>query len=204
MKLRIASFKTPKLLKQIKFVVLLPLLVVLSCERDDICAAVTPTTPRLLVQFFDVSDQETLKSATRLTVYGEGLVTDESGNPIEPETSSSATLAFNSNEDGIELPLIIGTEGELTTTRYIFERDTNFRLDSDDTTQSNIDIVEITYIPQFEYVSRACGFKSIFTELRVEIIDDGNTWIEAVNFPGTTLNNITVENENATHVHLFH
>ena len=98
----------------------------------------------------------------------------------------------------------IGVEGETTTTRYILEKETNLRLDTSATTESNIDILEITYVSEFVYVSRACGFKSVFTQLRISIIDDGNNWIQSFDFPDTTENNIIVENENATHLQLFH
>jgi len=191
-------------MKYLKFLVLALSVFLLTCERDDICAASTPTTPRLFIEFYDISEQENLKSVPRLTVYGEGLVTDENGNPIEPEVSSSSTLVFNSNENNVQLPLRFPTEGEETTTRYIFEKDTNGRIDDSDTTNSNIDIVEITYTPQFEYVSRACGFKSIFTELTITVVPDDDNWILANDFPNTTDSSITVENENATHVQIFH
>ncbi len=29
-----------------------------SCERDDICPESTPTTPHLVISFFDVDDQD--------------------------------------------------------------------------------------------------------------------------------------------------
>jgi hypothetical protein len=184
-------------MKNVKFLILFVAFTLLSCERDDICAESTSTTPRLLVEFFDIADNETLKSVTRLTTYSEGLVTD----PIE---ISNATLVFNTNTNGLELPLRIGVEGETTTTRYILEKETNLRLDTSATTESNIDILEITYVSEFVYVSRACGFKSVFTQLRISIIDDGNNWIQSFDFPDTTENNIIVENENATHLQLFH
>lgn len=192
-------------MKYTKIFILLISILFFTCERDDICAEDTITTPRLLLDFFDVDDSETLKSVIGLTVYGEGLVTDENGNPTEPTVTSDTTLSFNSTINNIALPLRIGIEGEETTTRYIFEMETSFRLDSDDATLSNTDIVVITYIPEFVYVSRACGFKSIFTELNITIEggDDG-AWIDETIFPDTFENTITVENENTTHVQLLH
>ncbi|RNC87112.1 MAG: hypothetical protein ED556_06720 [Winogradskyella sp.] len=178
-----------------------------TCERDDICAEGTPTTPRLLIEFFDATDTETVKSVTRLSVYAADLVTDDMGTITLPEAADSTTLIFNSNANSIELPLIIGDEGVAGSTRYFFERDTNLRLDGDTGTDSNIDIIDITYTPEFVYVSRACGFKSIFNGLQVTTNGDGSDtdeWIISIAFNGTTEGSITVENEDATHVQIFH
>ena len=143
---------------------------------------------------------------TRLSVYAEILVTDDTGVITLPESTSDATLLFNENSSSISLPLIIGNEGEETITRYFLEKDTNLRLDGDITTDSNIDILEIKYTPNFIYVSRACGFKSIFTELTAidNAGDDAIKWIENITFSNTTEISITVVNEDATHVQIFH
>ncbi|WP_179346620.1 DUF6452 family protein [Winogradskyella ursingii] len=164
-----------------------------GCERDDICAESTQTTPRLLIEFYDVTDQENLKSVTRLTAYGEGLVENP---PLE---SNDATLVFNSNVDALELPLRIGIENETSTTRFILEKDTNLRLDENEATASNVDIIEINYTNIFEYVSRACGYKSIFTDLVVTRELDEDNWIDNINIVTTT-----IENENTVHVQIFH
>lgn len=166
-----------------------------SCERDDICAETTQTTPRLIIEFYDAADTDELKNVPRLTVYGEGLVTD-------PTEASDTTLVFNNNINLVELPLRIGTEDETITTRYVLEKETNFRLDTDDTTESNIDIIEITYSTEFVFVSRACGYKSIFNNISVTRVTDSEPWIGNIEIE-TTLES-TIENENTTHVRIFH
>ena len=195
-------------MKYYKYLILCIALLLFTCERDDICAEDIPTTPRLLIEFFDAADPETLKSVTRLSVYAEALITDENGNVTLPEQANNATLLFNSNSNNIALPLIVGNEGEETTTRYFFELDTNLRTEDDDPlTNSNIDILDITYTPDFIYVSRACGFKSIFTALNVTPNtdgDDADEWIISTTLANTTDLQITVENEDATHVQIFH
>ena len=173
----------------------------LTCERDDICAEETSTTPRVLIEFVDVlsENQDELKNVPNFTIYGEGL-TDN------PTTANSKTLVFNSSVNSIELPLLIGVEGEETTSRFIMERRTDLRLDENEETSSNIDIIEITYVPEFRYVSRACGFKSVFTNLRITIVPDEDRWLIDSSFPNNEDNtdNITVENENSTHIYLLH
>ncbi|WP_299114184.1 DUF6452 family protein [uncultured Winogradskyella sp.] len=191
-------------MKRIKFFGFIGFILLIgSCERDDICADGTPTTPRLLIEFFDAADTETLKSVTRLSVYGENLIT--AGLPESTTEAEDVAIIFNSNSNAIELPLLIGDEGIETTTRYILEKDTNLRIDGDVATDSNIDILVVRYAPQFVYVSRACGFKSIFTNLEVSIeSNDASQWIQNVTFANTTDTQITVENEDATHVQIFH
>ena len=182
-----------------KLVVLFIALALISCERDDICAETTATTPRLLIEFYDVSNPDDLKSVLRLTAYGEGLVVDENGMIIEPTEIFDATILFNQNSNSLALPLRIDTEGELTSLRLVLEKFTNLRLDEDDTTDSNIDILEINYIPEFVYISRACGYKSIFKNLDIDLVDDDNTWISNIDIVETK-----IENENTVHVRIFH
>jgi hypothetical protein len=188
-----------------KLFVLFIALLSISCERDDICAETTATTPRLLIEFYDASSTEDLKSVLRLTTYGEGLVVDENGIQIEPILASNATLLFNENSNSLALPLKIEIEEDpdFTTARFILEKDTNLRLDDNTTTNSNIDILEITYKPKFVYVSRACGYKSVFTELNMSLEGgiDGE-WISNIVIEETL--DATIENENTVHVRIFH
>ncbi|MFP4846292.1 DUF6452 family protein [Winogradskyella sp. PE311] len=182
-------------MKKIKILLLVFALGFISCERDDICAESTATTPQLIIEFYDASNPDDLKSVPRLTVYGEGLP-----NPNPPETAVDETIIFNTNTNAISLPLLIGNEGETTTSRFILEQDTNLRLDEDDTTVSNIDIIDISYTSEFIYVSRACGYKSIFNNLDLDIeAIDGTFWINNIEITETT-----IENENTVHVRILH
>lgn len=167
-----------------------------NCERDDICAESTPTTPRLLVEFYDATEPEGLKPVTRLTVYGEDLA----NNPTDDNTEG--TLVYNANSTAVELPLLIDNSGESITTRYILEKDTNLRLDDNDNTNSDIDIIVISYETEFVYVSRACGYKSIFKNLQVTFeASDGTTWISSIEVNDAIEQ---VENENTVHVRILH
>ena len=183
-------------MKQYKTIIFAAFTIILlslwSCERDDICAEDTPTTPRLIVEFFDSTSPDDLLNVPNFTVYGEGLVTD-------PTESSDATLVFNSSVNTIELPLFIDDDDVETTSRFIMEMDTNLRLDDDASTESNIDIIEITYTPEFVFVSRACGFKSIFNDLGFNVDEDADNWINSI-----TVLETTVENEDIVHVNISH
>lgn len=89
-----------------------------------------------------------------------------------------------------------------TITRFQLEKDSDFATNGNDTNDSNIDVIEVRYTPEFVYVSRACGFKSIFNFGNtggVSIDPDGDNWI--IN---TDIINQTIDNENAAQVIIFH
>ena len=161
-----------------------------NCERDDICAESTPSTPTLVINFNDDQNVEDPKNVTQLLVE----LLDDNGVVINTVGSSSTT-----NE--IFLPLRIQDENETTpiTTRYaITERST-------DADNANTDIIEITYTTEFIYVSRACGFKSIFNlvtpsadAFNIEPFD-GSAW--TTNF---TVENFVIENTNEAHIIIYH
>ncbi|MFK7832685.1 MAG: hypothetical protein AB8B52_05375 [Winogradskyella sp.] len=196
--------------------ILLIIVITFSCERDDICPESTETTPRLIIEFYDFEDSEVLKNVPRLTVYGEGIFVDDNGVPFEPEeatdgilleTSAGAepTFVFNTNKNRIALPLKIADDlgNDFVTTRFILERDTNLRLDTENPTTSNKDILEIRYNSEFIYVSRACGYKSLFNSLEVEENgNDGSLWIRNIIEDPSLESGIT--NENTTHVRILH
>ncbi|WP_299101634.1 DUF6452 family protein [uncultured Winogradskyella sp.] len=200
-------------MKKIKYFVLCIAISLINCERDDICAASTTTTPRLVIEFYDNLDTTETKDVPRLTVYGEGLVVDENGEVTQPTASSDSIVVdfedddlyvFDTNTSIVALPLRISDElgNNFVTSRYILEKDTSFRLDEDVNTESNIDILEITYQIDFSYVSRACGYKTIFTQLNVARILDDNPWIANIIIEDSIEN--SVENENTTHVRIYH
>lgn len=163
-----------------------------SCERDDICAEATATTPNLIIRFYDINNQDEFKSVRQLTVRG----LDDFDVPGEEIILPSAS------PDSIALPLRFAEENVETITRFQLERDSDFATNGNDANDSNIDIIEVRYTPEFVYVSRACGFKSIFNfgdtgDITIE--PDGDNWI--IN---KDIINRTIDNEIAAQVILFH
>ncbi|WP_053992640.1 DUF6452 family protein [Mangrovimonas sp. TPBH4] len=159
---------------------------VLGCEKDDICAETTATTPHLIIRFYDVNNPTSTLSARMLTVKGEGL---------EEEIVSSTTT------DSILLPLNFQEEGMTAISRFELKIDTDYDSDTDESTASNTDIIEVNYTPEFVYVSRACGYKSTFagTEIDVDETNDEDIWI----INAVTVNT-TIENETAAHINIYH
>lgn len=155
-----------------------------SCERDDICATATPTTPHLIVRFYNINERTETKTVRRMNVY---------------EETNSKYLLLDKTLDSIVLPLRIDVLDSPNTTRFIIERDVDFELDEDPATQSNIDILEVTYTPELIYVSRACGYKSVFNNVVANREKDDDNWMIDVQVINSTLNN-----EDAAHINIYH
>lgn len=158
--------------------------ILVSCEKDDVCPASTATTPHVIIVFNDASNIDNSKSVRRLSVIGED-------NTIE--------IISETTSDSIVLPLKFQDTTTFATTRFILTKDADYDNDEDDLTVSNTDIIELSYKPEFVYVSRACGYKSIFNQLEITLEDDGDNWM----FYSQILNE-TVENENEAHIVIYH
>lgn len=173
------------------FLLLLSVLTIFSCEKDDICAAATATTPKFIIRLNDIASQEDTKNVTDLRVTG----FDDNNEPVEISNLNVVTT------DSINLPLRTDTN----TTRFTFHKnyaiDTNGTPDdtSDDIELGNPDIVTVNYEREDVFVSRACGFKTIFNILSFSVENDGDNWI--IN---SEIINATVENEITAHVKIFH
>ena len=126
----------------------------LSCEKDDICDATTPTTPRLVIEFYDYSiTTPTLKSLTNLKAVASGMTEGVVFNATLPVINPSRYL---SNSNKIYLPL----NPSATTTTYSLKYDFGGA-------SENEDVVTYNYTTQEVYISRACGFKYLFNLFRV-------------------------------------
>jgi hypothetical protein len=163
--------------------ILLLISVFISCEKDDICASETGTTPKLILRFYDISDQEETKAVANLLVYG---VNDLSEIVLFDHIGLTA-----SNTDSIAIPL--RTDSNLT--RFAVHQD----FEGDDFESGNIDIITVNYEREEVYVSRACGYKDIFNNLTLNLETDSDNWV--IN---SEILNTTVNNETTAHVKIFH
>jgi hypothetical protein len=151
----------------------------LSCERDDICAKGTPTTPFLIVKFIDFDTGTEVKPPSELQIKAIGVDTP---------------FALGTVTDSILIPL----RNDVSITDY------EFTIDSDttnDTVTSNTDIVSIQYTTVEKYVSSACGFKINYEGLTISSPEAGNddSWIKNI-----TIQRENVTDETAAHVFIFH
>ena len=150
-----------------------------SCQRDDICSE-NPTTPKLILRFYDFINQDEVSSVTQLRVY-------------EPETSNgdSVMLIDRVNTDSIAIPL----RAFANSMELVFI--TNSGGDAGNET-GNIDTLTFNYTVNERFLSRGCGVVANFTIIDIDRIADGDEWII-----DTEIVNPTVENENEAHVKIF-
>lgn len=164
-----------------KIFLLLFVFSLLGCEKDDICDANTPTTPRLIIEFYDfTASTETLKNVNNL-----GIV-------APPLTEGLGFSAVNK----IQVPLKTNAE---TTTFSFIQNGTDT-----DLTNDNEDVLDFNYTTREVYVSRACGFKTLFTLKQTNPI----VTAEPFSSPSSWIKNIVIvkpnlENENEVHVKIF-
>ncbi|EGV43940.1 hypothetical protein BZARG_2349 [Bizionia argentinensis JUB59] len=178
-----------------KTVALLILLVSIafSCERDDICTLDTPTTPRITIEFFDIQNPEQQNPKNVFKCRVQGIGNDEA----LPELDGASPKQI------ILLPLKT-TE---TSTQYSIY--SNYALNnnntpndpSDDYPTGNEDIITISYVPEEVYVSRACGFKTVFKNITITVETDTDNWIEIIQ---SVNDNQILENEETANFSIFH
>jgi len=179
-----------KYFKYIKLLITILFIVTTSCEKDDICSEETLTTPRLFIEFYDISNHESLKNIFNFRAQGVGNEDVLTGYNLV--TSSQVLLPLKT------------TEG---VTQYMLHND--YGIDdngtpndtTDDIITGNEDIITIAYNTEEVYVSRACGFKTVFTNITVTVEDDGDKWILII-LP--TNDNQSVIDETAIHFKIFH
>jgi len=141
-----------------------------SCE-EDFCSE--DTTPNIIIDFYDNTDSTTVKEIE--------LIISES---ISKDTIFNDT--FSASGD-LQLPL--DTQG--TTVVYHLSK-------QDDLSDiGSVEDLTINYTTEDVFVSRECGFKSIFNNLN--ITTTSNDWLLGSE---TTTNSIT--NETEVHVKIYH
>ncbi|WP_444671107.1 DUF6452 family protein [Flavobacterium columnare] len=146
----------------------------LNCEPDDVCPQGTPTTPRMIVQFFDNNNPTNLKTVTDLKVTAEGM---------------STSLDFTGSNK-IELPLKVnGNQVHYT-----------FQINSKNSTLAKDDQITLSYSRNDVYISRACGYKTEFTlnTPNGATLTTPKNWIQEV-----TIQKTSIVNENETHIKIF-
>lgn len=141
-----------------------------GCEPDDICLAETPGTPNLIVIFYDENNPEVKKSVTDLQVKG----------------VSAEGIAHTGTADSIAIPL----KTKLSTSSFVFTTTIN--------NTSSTDTITLNYETQDVFISRACGYKTIFTNLTSELSNSA-IWIKKLEL----LNN-SISDSKTTHVKILH
>lgn len=158
-----------------------------GCEKDDICSAGTPTTPRLMIEFYNLASPADLKNVSTLAL-------------ISAETTD--TIKFN-NVSKIAVPLM--TTQDQTQYRFILNyTNPNPALVFEDE-------LEFNYTRQNVFVSRACGYKTTFklnSEIDPDVLkpiilngipnDESGAWIKNI-----VIERFNLENETEVHVKIY-
>ena len=165
----------------------------ISCERDDICPDSTPTTPRLIIDLYNSESPENKKNVFDLVVAG---------------VDNDFILSDYNFKDTNQIILPLKTDDN--TTEYILIKEAFINdndtpdVATDDYVDGNTDIITINYSREQVYVSRACGYKTIFKNVTISLDDDDiddDEWIVSQQ----PLNpNQSVENEDETHFNILH
>ena len=152
-----------------------------GCEKDDICDAATATTPRLVIDFYDINTTTpTLKPVSNLGIVAPPLTTGISFNGV-----TRIYVPLKTTED--------------TTTMYFIQNGADT-----DATNDNTDILTFNYSRNNVYISRACGYKTLFNLNSLS----GIVQTEPLTPDGTWIKNIVVvkpnlETENEVHVQIY-
>lgn len=153
----------------------------ISCEKDDICSEGTPTTPNMVVAFYNQENRGAYNPVVNLKYFVEGMQDTISVGRVD-----SLTL----------VPLRVDTPSVKWGFKYTHTGDTGQKIE-------DIDYIEFKYMTRDEYISRACGFKSVFT-LNSSTPEDINpvlyttTWIKDVQVVDPE-----IINEDETHVKIY-
>ena len=155
-----------------------------SCEKDDLCADTTPTTPNLIIEFYNSDSPDDLTTVNGLQLFVEG----------SQDTIQAGTVST------IQLPLRV----DATSTKWglIYYRPNT------GTVIPNTDYLEFKYTTRTEYVSRACGYKTLFTldapngtppnPVLTNGTDSPTFWIDNVEVLKTN-----IENEDDVHIKIY-
>jgi len=156
------------------FIILLLILAISSCEREDIC--IDDITPKFTIRFYDSEEPESLKRVSNISVEIIGVDTLYN---IDNQTITAST-------DSIAVPLKV-TE---------FQTQIVLTANSTSETESIADTITLNYIPEEVFVGRSCGFKSIFSDVSYNYTEN---WIKSIEIVTDT-----IDNETSAHVKIFH
>ncbi|GEM55934.1 hypothetical protein B0A58_14630 [Flavobacterium branchiophilum NBRC 15030 = ATCC 35035] len=168
----------------------------LGCEKDDICDAATVTTPKLVIHFYD-STTNLSKNVVNLKVIADGM---SEGVVFNSSLTTDEKYLANA-VSSIKIPLKTTADATKYTLIYNFG--------SSNASTVFTDILTFNYTRKNEYISRACGYKTIFDLNNsaglpkavilnnLETNTTGN-WID-----GITIKKYNITSENETHIDIY-
>ncbi len=146
-----------------------------SCQKDDIC--IDPITPNLIIRFYDFTNNAQFKAVNNLQIKNIDIDSIYSNNIV---STDSIAIPLNINQD---------------VTKYVLS------INSNDQTLINSDTITISYTRKPTFVSRSCGFKTVFNDVSISLTTDNDNWIKSISTIDS-LQNIT--DEKKAHVKILH
>ena len=161
----------------------------MSCEKDDICAEGTPTTPGLVVEFYKKDNQSVL-------------------NPVSHPTTNivyyvQESVKRDTLKSGSKLILPLKTDAHEVTWALEYNSTSSAGVKT-----TNTDFFTIKYTRKETYVSRACGYKTTFT-LHPDTVENPNPLpTDPVSENALFIKDVVVvtpniETENEVHVKIY-
>lgn len=159
---------------------LLGILALTACEKDDICPEGTDTTPLIFMKFYRVEDQN--QSNTTGTVYAKAIGFND-------------TIFRKGNE--LKLPLQINKEE----TTWVLTLNS---VDEENQPIVRQDTLKFLYTPKTDYLNKACGYRTTFVlneQTKMPILNDNKegNWISIYE-----LQTSFIENEQEEHLKIFY
>tara|TARA_R110002074_G_scaffold203432_11_gene371473 strand:+ start:37931 stop:38437 length:507 start_codon:yes stop_codon:yes gene_type:complete len=164
---------------RIGILLFLSIIVVASCEKDDIC--VEGGTPLLVIEFYNISDTSALKTVPTLRVVGVG------------KSITVNTVVDRTTLSTISIPL----KTDVDVTSFIMISTSASAEDGSET--GNIDTLNFSYKRLEDFLSRGCGFVVNYDELDANVTADSDNWIQDIEITQSLVNN-----SDSTHVKIFH
>lgn len=150
-----------------------------GCETDEIC--LEEITPHLVIRFYNKNIPDEYRSVLLLKVKIEGI-----DGSYENETITDFT-------DSITLPLVV-TENK---TQYILTLTGNESQGIED----NLDTISLVYLQEDIFISRSCGYKTIYHKAKISLTEDDDNWIK---FLEATRDPLEIIDEKLAHVKIYH
>ncbi|WP_159023467.1 DUF6452 family protein [Formosa sp. L2A11] len=164
----------------------------LGCERDDICSNDTETTPKLIIRFYDVTNPNADESLDVTNLVVQGVGNDEVLSDYNIVATDSIAIPLKTTDTITQYSLY---------EEYILDDNDTPDDDSDDTVTGNEDIITITYNVEEVYVSRACGYKTVYNNVSINLESDSDNWIQLIQ---SVDDNQSVEDETEQHFKFYH
>jgi len=155
--------------------VLLMLSFFTSCEKDDIC--IDEVTPHLVIRFYDKASTSTVKKVSNLKVE------------VENSNDEFVQIGSTTSLDSIVLPLNVALDlTKIRLTKNFIDNSTGI-----------VNSFTLNYDREEVFVSRSCGYKTIYKNVNKSDENLSLDWIHNINLLFTN-----IDNENQAHITIFH